>query len=71
MPARGIAVSSPPAVTWLSSAARVYQIEYAPNLVTGPWTNLATSIAGSNAVISFTDTNDAPARSYRLKVKIP
>lgn len=59
-------------ITFLSFTSRLYSFQAASNLV-GPnaWADLVTDIPGSNAPISFTDTNFVPWRSYRIKARVP
>jgi hypothetical protein len=55
-----------------TAASRVYTVDYNADLTNGTaWAELVSGAAGSNGVVTITDTNDAIRRSYRVRVHTP
>jgi hypothetical protein len=69
---RSIASDGMVSVSYISSAIRLYDFEYAANLVSGPWTPYPgqTNHPGVGGLESFVDSSTT-ARFYRIRVKIP
>jgi hypothetical protein len=70
-----IADVPPVTVQFLSSSNRQYTLYYSADLVetNTTWTNVAgqTGVFGNGSLNALTDTNTAPARFYRVGVKVP
>jgi hypothetical protein len=60
-------------VCFVSSAARMYSLEYRGSVVTGDWSLVTGQInmPGSGGADWLTDTNAAPTRYYRVQVQVP
>jgi hypothetical protein len=59
-----------PVVSFPSTAGRVYDIQYRPDVSPGtPWQPLANNLAGSGLVMSVSDTNPALSGFYRVAVE--
>jgi len=58
-----------PSVSFPSTAGRMYRVEYQNDLLApGPWSILASNIAGSGLPMSISDTNPPAQRFYRIVV---
>ena len=57
--------------SWLSSAARWYDVEFSTNLLSSTWSNLVVNIAGVGGPLSVPDSSDQTDRFYRVRAKIP
>ncbi|HMP97404.1 MAG TPA: thrombospondin type 3 repeat-containing protein [Kiritimatiellia bacterium] len=57
-------------VGWSGITGRWYDVLYATNLPDGPWLMLRSNIAGTNAWMTWTDTNLPPLRAYRYRVRL-
>jgi hypothetical protein len=57
-----------PTISFPTLAGQFYQVQYSDGVAPGPWSILATSLAGSGAALSVTDTNSGPRRFYRVGV---
>ena len=55
-----------PTISFPTLAGQFYQVQYSDGLAPGPWSILATNLAGSGAAVSVTDTNPAARRFYRV-----
>jgi hypothetical protein len=55
-----------PTISFPTLAGQFYQVQYSDGLAPGPWSILATNLAGSGAALSVTDTNPAARRFYRV-----
>ena len=68
-------ISNGPPVTvqFLSSPNRLYTLRYATNLTAAPWTDVPgqTEVPGRDGWLTLSDTNAAPARFYRVSVRMP
>ena len=63
-------VTRQPVVSFPTVSNHVYEVDYANSLTPPiPWNVLASYFTGSNFVISVNDTNPAPQRFYRVKVR--
>lgn len=60
-----------PAVTFVSSTGRFYDIWVSTNLPAHQWSSWRTNLPGSNVTMTITDTNQLPLRNYRLRVRAP
>jgi len=61
-------------VTFVCTNSRVYGLQFNTNLITGQWSPVTaqTNILGEpDGQMSFTDTNDANRRAYRVQVELP
>ena len=57
---------------FLGASGRLYQVEFATNLEDrAEWRQLANEVPGSNSVQLVADTNAAPSRFYRVRVRRP
>jgi hypothetical protein len=55
-----------PTISFPALAGQFYYVQYRDDPVAGPWSILATNLAGSGAALSVTDTNPAAQRFYRV-----
>ena len=55
-----------PTISFPTLAGQYYHVQYRDGLAAGPWSILATNLAGSGAAFSVTDTNPAARRFYRV-----
>jgi hypothetical protein len=61
-----------PALRFVSSTSRVYDVLYATNILDESWHALETGIEGDEAETEVSDTNAVPGRRvYRVRVRIP
>ncbi|MBN1269844.1 MAG: DUF11 domain-containing protein [Kiritimatiellae bacterium] len=67
----GFTLLSPPTLSFTSSAARVYDVLYTTNLLSGSWPCLATNLAGNGDLRSVPDPAAASYRAYRVRVRVP
>ncbi|MFH0953313.1 MAG: choice-of-anchor Q domain-containing protein [Verrucomicrobiota bacterium] len=61
-------------VWFVCTNSRAYSLQFASNLVTGPWPGVAgqTNVTGeADGEMSLTDPADATQRSYRVRVSMP
>ncbi|HMP74674.1 MAG TPA: thrombospondin type 3 repeat-containing protein [Kiritimatiellia bacterium] len=69
---RFIPSSTPlPAVSYVSSTGRLYDILVSTDLVAGGWSYWKTNMPGSNATMTVIDTNAHPMRHYHIRVRAP
>ncbi|HPA78793.1 MAG TPA: S8 family serine peptidase [Kiritimatiellia bacterium] len=67
----GAAVSLNQVLSFPGSTARMYSLYYRTNIISGPdWTPVVTEVAGTNTLMSITDTNKLDPVYYRLKVEL-
>lgn len=65
-------VQSPPALSFHSSAQRLYNVLYVSNLLSGAWVNLTTNLAGNGDLLQVVDPDEAVNhRFYRVGVRLP
>ena len=55
-----------PTISFPTLAGHFYHVQYRDDLTAGPWSILATNLAGFGAALSVTDTNLAARRFYRV-----
>jgi unsaturated chondroitin disaccharide hydrolase len=55
-----------PTISFPTLTGQFYHVQYRDDLAAGPWSILATNLAGSGAALSVTDTNPAARRFYRV-----
>ena len=60
-----------PTISFPTLAGQFYHVQYRDDLAVGPWSILATNLAGSGAALSVTDTNPAGRRFYRVGAWVP
>ena len=63
-------IAADPSVSFLTASGRVYLVEGNADPVNGAWITVESDIAGDGDVLSVSDTNEAPARSYRVDVRL-
>ena len=67
----GAFVSLNQVLSFPGSTARMYSLYYRTNIISGPdWTPVVTQMAGTNSLMSITDTNKLDPVYYRLKVEL-
>jgi rhamnogalacturonyl hydrolase YesR len=59
-----------PTISFPTLAGQFYHVQYCDGLAAGPWSILATNLAGSGAALSVTDTNLAVRRFYRVGARL-
>ena len=60
-----------PVISFPTVAGTTYDVQYRDGLSAGPWSFLATNLAGSGTVIAITDTNPPVRRFYRVCARAP
>lgn len=65
-----ISIAAFPMVDWFASSNCIYGVSYTDNLASNTWSSLSNNIPGMGAVISVQDTNNVPARCYRVDVRL-
>ena len=55
-----------PTISFPTVTGQFYQVQYRDGLAAGPWSILATNLAGSGDALSVTDTNPVARRFYRV-----
>jgi hypothetical protein len=61
-----------PTISFPTVPGLAYDVQYREGLAAGPWSLLATNLAGSGAAVAVTDTNQAAAtRFYRVSARLP
>jgi len=55
-------------ITFLTSPARSYDLQYASNLEFADWTNLETDVAGQDPQTSLVHINTSQSGAYRIRV---
>ena len=70
---RATGVSAGMSIAVASVTGRAYHLHYTTNLLQPVWWPVsgATNIPGTGSVLSLADTNQAPARAYRINVELP
>jgi hypothetical protein len=58
------------ALSWFGVQGRTYTLQYADSLNPNNWQSYPSEIAGSSAPVSFTDTEKATNRFYRVNVRV-
>jgi len=57
-------------VGFQSESDRSYDVQFSENPVSGSWSDLQQAIPGDGSIILVTDTNEATARNYRVRVQL-
>jgi hypothetical protein len=60
-----------PTISFPILAGHFYHVQYRDDLAAGPWSILATNLAGSGVALSVTDTSPATRRFYRVGAWLP
>jgi unsaturated chondroitin disaccharide hydrolase len=60
-----------PTISFPTLAGHFYHVQYRDDLAAGPWSILATNLAGSGVALSVTDTSPATRRFYRVGAWLP
>jgi hypothetical protein len=57
-------------VSWPTISGQTYQLEYADDLASGPWTALGAPFAGTDGIVAVTNTlSISPQRFFRVQVQ--
>jgi hypothetical protein len=57
-------------VGFQGAEGRTYDVQFNEDPVNGAWNNLRQDIPGDGSIIMVTDTNQSPARNYRVSVEL-
>jgi hypothetical protein len=70
---RAASVATGASIAVASVTGRMYHLQYTTNLLQPLWWSVsgATNIPGTGSMLSLIDTNQAPARTYRINVELP